>query len=378
MKPYPKRPTSCEIDLSALRSNYKQVKEETAKGCRILAVVKADAYGHGAVQVSKELESMGVDYLGVAILEEALELREAGIKSPMMILSGLFEGQEGAAFDYDLTPVVYTLESAERFNLEAIKRKKCCSIHIKVDTGMGRLGVRADKAVSLLTKVAKMEWIDIEGLATHFSSADEPQKNSTIKQIRLFTSIVEEAEKLGLDIPLKHAANSAGTFHFPQGHFNMVRPGISLYGVSPSCSMKNKGGLKPVMSLKTKVMEIKKLERGETVSYGETYTAKQESTIAVIPVGYADGYRRELSNTAEVVIRGKRAKVAGRICMDMTMIDVTGIDGVKKGDDVYLMGGSYDNAVTACEIADIAGTIAYEVLCGVSQRVPRYYINAQV
>ena len=374
MKPYPKRPTSCQIDLSALRSNYNLVKKETAKECRILAVVKADAYGHGAVQVSKELENMGVGYLGVAILEEAIELRDAGIKSPIMILCGLFEGQEGAAFDYDLTPVVYTLESAERINIEAIKRKKRCNIHIKIDTGMGRLGVRADKAISLLTTIGKMDGIGIEGLATHVSSADDPQKGSTIKQIKLFGSILEEAKKLGFDIPLRHAANSAGTFQFPEGHFNMLRPGISLYGASPSNSMKNKDRLKPVMSLKTKIMELKELKKGETVSYGETYVAKKKSTIAVLPVGYADGYRRELSNTGEVVIRGKRSKIAGRVCMDMTMIDVSDIDGVKKEDDVYLIGGSSDNAVTVCEIAGIAGTISYEILCGISQRVPRVYI----
>jgi alanine racemase len=220
-----------------------------------------------------------------------------------------------------------------------------------------------------------MDGIGIEGLATHFSSADDPEKDSTIKQIKLFGSIVEEAKKLGFDIPLRHAANSAGTFLFPEAHFNMLRPGISLYGASPSSSMKNKDRLKPVMSLKTKVMEIKELKKGETVSYGETYVAKKKSTIAVLPVGYADGYRREMSNTGEVVIRGKRSKIAGRVCMDMTMIDVSGIDGVKKGDDVYLIGGSSDNAVTACEIAGIAGTISYEILCGISQRVPRVYIT---
>jgi len=375
LKSYPKRPTNCQIDLSALRGNYQLVKEETAKECRMLAVVKADAYGHGALRVSRELEDMGVDYLGVAILEEAIELREAGIGSPIIILGGLFEGQEGAAFDHDLTPVVFGPESAERIDTEAGRRNKRCKIHIKIDTGMGRLGVRADKALSLLTKVTKMQGIDIEGLATHFSSADDPQKGSTTRQIKLFASIVEEAEKLGIDIPLKHAANSAGTLRFPEGHFNMVRPGISLYGISPSSSMKNKDRLKPVMSLKTKVMEIKDIEVGETVSYGETYVAKKRSTIAVLPVGYADGYRRELSNAGEAVIRGKRAKVAGRVCMDMTMIDVTGIDGVKKGDDVYLMGGDSHIAVSACEIAEIAGTIPYEILCGISQRVPRVYIS---
>ena len=374
MRPYPKRPTSCQINLGALRSNYQLIKEETAKGCKILAVVKADAYGHGAVQISRELENMGVDYLGVAILEEALELRKAGIKSPIMILTGIFKGQEEALFDYDLTPVVYTLESAERINIEAMKRKKSCAIHIKIDTGMGRLGVGADKAISLLAAVSKMEGIRIEGLATHFSSADDPQKTSTARQIKLFTSIAEEAGRLGIDVPLRHAANSAGIFHFPESHFNMLRPGISLYGISPSSVMKSKDSLKPVMSLRTKVMEIRKIEKGETVSYGETYVAKNKATIAVLPVGYADGYRRELSNIGEVVINGRRAKVAGRVCMDMTMIDITGIDEVKKEDDVYLMGGNFKNAVSAEEIADIAGTIPYEILCGISQRVTRVYI----
>ncbi len=377
MSTYPQRPTLCEIDLQALRNNYCLIKEKAGKERKILAIVKADAYGHGAVEVSKTLETVGVDALGVAILEEALRLRERGIKSPIIILGGITKGQEKALLAADLTAVIFSLSSAERISAEAQRQGKSIKIHIKIDTGMGRLGIQPEEVTAFFMALKQMQGLEVEGILTHFASADFP-KNSpqglyTAQQLRKFETAVKKAEACGFDIPLRHCANSAALFTLPEGLFNMVRPGIMLYGSYPSSSFERMTDLKGVMSLKTKIIDLKEVEKGFRVSYGSTYVAPGRRRIAVLPIGYADGYKRALSGRSEVTVRGQRAAVIGRICMDMTMVDVTGIEGVSVGDTVYLFGGAAKNRVTVDELASIADTIPYELLCGIGQRVPRVY-----
>ncbi|MDH3975459.1 MAG: alanine racemase [Deltaproteobacteria bacterium] len=379
--PYPSRPTVSEVNLAALRNNCKIIRKRTGNKCKLMAIVKADAYGHGAVPVSRALEKEGVDFLGVAILEEAVELRNGGIKAPILILGGLMEGQEGAIFDFDLTPVIFTLDSASRINEEALRRNKTANVHVKIDTGMGRLGINGREVNSFFSALKTMKGLSLEGAATHFSTADcrpgSPEASFTLDQIDKFKKALAQAESLGFHIKLRHASNSAAIFNYDEAFFNMVRPGIMLYGAYPSPDLAKVEGLRGVMSFRTGITEIREIDKGSSVSYGRTFIAERKSRIAVVPVGYADGYRRELSNRGEVLVRGKRAKIAGRVCMDMTMIDVTDIEGVNLGDTVYLFGGEGSNAISVDEVAEITGTIPYEILCGISQRVPRVYIEGE-
>lgn len=381
MKTYPLRPTICEIDLDALRNNFDIIRRQARKDKKILAVVKANAYGHGAIAISRAMEDLKADFLGVAILEEALQLRNAGIRMPILILGGIIEGQEPAIFDSNLIPVVYSLIGAGRIDLEAGKRGVKGKIHVKIDTGMGRIGIKPPETREFFKALRKMQNIEVEGLVTHFASADALLNSEgalyTEKQIKDFLQVIDAIESVGFDIPIKHAANSAAVFHHPSKDFNMVRPGIMLYGAYPSSSFEKIKDLKGVMSLRTKILEIRDMEKGAGISYNSTYITPGRRKIAVIPIGYADGYRRELSNRGEVLVRGRRAKVVGKVCMDMTLIDVTDVKNVRVGDDVYLFGGKGDNIITADEIAELAGTIPYEIFCGISERVPRVYTEKE-
>lgn len=378
MSSYPLRPTVCEIDLKALANNLHVIKQESGKTRKILAVVKADAYGHGAVEVSNVLEKLGVDFLGVAFLDEAIELRHSGIKTPIVILGGLMEGQEKAVIKYDLIPLIFSYHTANNLNDEATAQGVKCKIHLKIDTGMGRVGISHEDVTPFFKSLKKMNAIEIEGIATHLSSADEPddrdQYSYTNLQIDRFKQAIKDAYIAGFDVPLKHAANSAAIFNFPDSLFNMVRPGIMLYGAYPSPSMKSIGNLIPVLKLKTKVMEVREIDEGTRVSYGGTYKALSKRKIAILPVGYADGYRRDLSGNGKVLIKGSKAPVIGRICMDMTIIDVTDIASIQIGDDVVLIGNDKGTVISANDIAEQLETIPYEVLCGISNRVPRTYI----
>ena len=378
MTTYPKRPTVCEINLQALQDNYTLIKNRAGKDRKILAVIKADAYGHGAVEVSKTLEVMGVDALGVAILEEALRLRESGTTSPILILGGIAEGQEKAIISHDLTPIIFSISTADKINDEAKRQGLITKVHVKIDTGMGRLGIQRDDIKAFFESLRNMPNIEVEGVLTHFASADfpsnSPEGDFTRRQTSEFERAIIEIENMGFNIPIKHAANSAAIFNHAEGLFNMVRPGIMLYGGYPTPAFKKIGDLKEVMSFKTKIIDLKDVKKGFRVSYGSTYIAPGKRKIAVLPVGYADGYRRELSGKGEVLIRGQRAPVIGRICMDMTMVDVTGVEDVSLGDDVLLFGGEGKRHVSIEELAEKIGTISYEILCGISQRVPRVYI----
>ena len=378
---YPIRPTACEIDLAAVRNNFSIIRRKAGNGCKIMAVVKADAYGHGATRIAKLLEAENVDFFAVAMLEEALQLRTDGISTPIIILGGIFDGQEGALFDHNLTPLVFSLETVRRIDEEGARRGKKGKVHVKIDTGMGRLGIQPEEVKGFFGEISAMQNIEIEGVATHFSSADfapgSKEAAFTELQIERFKGCIAEIRSLGYEIPLIHAANSAAIFSFPDSTFNLVRPGIMLYGSYPSPLVERVKGLKGAMSLKTKIIDLKDVDKGFSVSYGRTFITSDRRKIAVIPVGYADGYRRELSNKGEALVRGKRARVAGKVCMDMTMLDVTGIEGAQNGDEVYLFGGEGVNAISIDEFAEVVGTIPYEIMCGISQRVPRVYLDTE-
>jgi alanine racemase len=338
-----------------------------------LAVVKADAYGHGAIPVSKKLEELRVDFLGVARVQEGIELRNGGIKKPILVLSGIYQEEVEEVLDYKLTPMVYRLEIAEALSAAAGKRGKKVPVHLKVDTGMGRIGVLAEEAPAFANRVRQFENLEIEGIASHLSTADEGDSAFAAQQLKRFSRTIEEMKRLDIDPPFCHIANSAALVNLPAAHFTLVRPGIMLYGSYPSASLKDKISLRQVMSWKSHIADLKKLPAGYPISYGRTFITQRPSLIAAIPVGYADGYNRLFSNRGEVLIKGMRAPVAGRVCMDWTMADVTDITGVEVGDEVVLMGSQSGQEITPEEMGGWIGTIAYEILCSVGKRVSRIY-----
>jgi alanine racemase len=335
--------------------------------------VKADAYGHGAIPVSKKLDELGADFLGVATVQEGAELRNAGIKTPILVLSGIYQEEIEDVLTYELTPMVYRLEIAEALSATAKKKEKKIPIHIKVDTGMGRIGVLAKEAPAFAKRVRKFENLEIEGIASHFSTADGGNSSFAEEQLQRFTRTLEEMKKVDIDPPFCHIANSAALVNLPAARFTLVRPGIMLYGAYPSPSLKDRVSLRQVMSWKSLVADLKKVPEGSPISYGRTFITQRPSLIAAIPVGYADGYNRLFSNRGEILIKGTRAPVVGRVCMDWTMVDVTDIPGVAVGDKVVLMGSQLGKEITAEELGERIGTISYEILCSVGKRVPRIY-----
>ncbi len=365
--------TTAEVDLEALAYNYRQLRRLASPSVKLLAVVKADAYGHGAIPVAKKLEELSTDFLGVARVEEGIELRNGGITKPVLVLSGVYQEEVAEVLTYQLTPLVYRGDIAEALSAAAGKRGKKIPLHIKVDTGMGRIGVLAEAAVAFADRVRKLGNVEIEGIASHFSTADEGDLAFAEEQLERFSRTIEEMKKLDIDPPFRHIANSAALVNFPASHFNMVRPGIMLYGSYPSPSLKAKVPLRQVMSWKSRIADLKKLPAGYPVGYGRTFITQRPSLIAAIPVGYADGYHRLFSNRGEVLIKGMRAPVVGRVSMDWTMVDVTAITGVEVGDEVVLMGCQSDQEITPEEMGGWMGTISYEILCSIGRRVPRVY-----
>ncbi len=367
------RPTYAEIDLNALQYNFRQVKRRVDEKVKILVAVKANAYGHGILEVSRKLLDLDVDYLGVATTDEAIQLRKAKIIAPILLFSAILPYEIEAVIDYKITLSISSLEIARKLNRAAkIKRRKI-KVHIKIDTGMGRLGIWYKEAIGFITKLTEFKNLEIEGIYTHFASADEEDSSYTFLQIRSFKTLIKDLEKRGIDIPLKHAANSMGLLRFKECHFNLVRPGLIVYGLYPHRDTRRNIRLKAVLSFKTKVVSLKKLTRGRTVSYGRTYVAPEDTVIAILPVGYGDGYSRLLSNKAEVLIRGKRVGVVGTICMDQIIVNVTPIPGVKIGDSAVLIGKQGKGIVEAEELASLSDTISYEVVSCISTRVPRIY-----
>ncbi len=370
--PFSARPTIEEVDLKALEFNYWQIRKRIPKGVKFLAVVKADAYGHGAVPISRNLEKLGVEYLGVAIPEEGVELRKGGVKAPILVLGGIFGEEEDEIFRFRLTPVVFRKDCLESLSREAVRRRRKVKVHLKVDTGMGRLGVPLNLWPDFLKEVKQYPQIEIEGILSHFSMADE-EKDYTHNQWGSFQKAVDMAEEMGITCECLHMANSATATAFPDYSCKLVRPGIMLYGSYPSPLFRDLISLKPVMALKTRIHFLKWVPLGMRISYGGTFTTNRESLIATLPIGYADGYSRRLSNCGEVLIHGKRAPVVGKVCMDLTMVDVTDIPQVSLGDEVILIGKQGKEQITPEEIADKTGSISYEVLCSIGKRVPRRY-----
>jgi len=367
------RPTVAEIDLKSLEFNYQQLQRRIPKGVKVLAVVKADAYGHGAVPISLKLERLGVEYLGVAISDEGVELRRRRVKTPILILGGIYKEDADQVLKYNLTPVVFQKESLRLLTKAAERWQKKVRVHLKVDTGMGRLGVPLDLWPNFLRELRRFPKIEIEGILSHFSMTDGEEEAFTANQWRKFQRAVAIAKEMGISCKYLHMASSAILTAFPSYSGNLVRPGIVLYGSYPSPMSKNLIQLKPVMTLKTHIHFLKWVAPGARISYGGTFVTKRKSLIATLPIGYADGYSRHLSNQGEVLVRGKRAPVVGKVCMDFIMVDVTDIPNVSLGDEVVLMGKQGKDQITAEEIAKKTNSISYEVLCLIGKRVPRVY-----
>ncbi|OIO36529.1 MAG: alanine racemase [Candidatus Omnitrophica bacterium CG1_02_44_16] len=368
------RQTWVEVDLQALASNYRFLKSMLPKGTKVMAAVKANAYGHGIVEVSRKLIECGIDYLGVACIDEALALRKHFAREPILNLGVFLRQDIGTVLKNNITVTVANLNAAKILNAAARSLKKKANVHVKIDTGMGRLGVWHEEAEEFIIALCSLRNLTIEGLYTHFPSADSDEA-FTKSQITAFCVLVNRLQIRGIDIPIKHAANSMAVIGFKDAHFNLVRPGLALYGLHPKDDLLGKIGLKPILSFKTKVVYLKKVASGRSISYGRTYVTDKEAVIATLPVGYGDGYNRHLSNKGHVIIRGVSCPVVGVVCMDQTMVDVSRVKGVKIEDKVVLIGSQGAHKIRVEEIATLCHTIPYEVVCWISPRVPRVYIN---
>jgi len=375
-----RRPTWAEIDLDALSENLRVIRAHVGREQKVMAAVKADAYGHGAVSCARRLETEGLDWFGVALPEEGIELRAAGITRPILCLGGFWEGQQNACLQQNLTPVVYRLDRIESLDRAAHDAGVVADVHVKIDTGMGRLGVSSDDVPQFCDALLRFRHIRVDGLMTHLASADDPnQEDFTKDQLERFSKALKPFRERGFSPSYIHAANSAGAFAYPQARRNMVRPGGTLYGFSRDVLPLNIASppLRPVMSLRSRIMLLKDVGRCQKLGYGCTFETSRASLIATIPIGYDDGYRRALSNRGRVIVRGNFAPVVGRVSMDLTLIDVTDVPGVSLDDQVILIGRDGELAITAEEVAETAGTISYEITCGISSRVPRIYVNQE-
>jgi alanine racemase len=370
------RPTACFIDHDALRANMRQIRAKVGAEVKILCMVKANGYGHGAAAIAQTLTDSGADAFGVATLEEAIEIRQAGVRAPVLVVAGLFPDQVDDLITHALTPVVYDVENLKDFDAEAQRRRAHVGFHLKVDTGMGRLGVLAAEATRWIPELKRLQALKLDGVFSHFSHAESVEGEYTRKQLMIFNDVISQLRAEGLAPPLVHFANSAATITLPAAYFNMVRPGLMLYGVYPSAAMASQIALKPVLSWKTKILQLKKVPSGASISYGQTFVTKRESLIATLPVGYADGYSRLLSNRGQALVAGQRAPIAGRVCMDLTMIDVTDIRNVQQGDEVVLLGRQGAAEISADEMAAWTNTISYEILTSIGARVPRIHYNS--
>ena len=373
------RPTWAEIELDALAHNLSVIRNQIGPEVKIMAAVKANAYGHGAVQCARRLENEGTDWFGVALPEEGEELRDAGITRPILCLGGFWPGQEALCLEKDLTPVAYRLEMVDLLSRAAKKAGVVADVHIKIDTGMGRLGVQVGEIARFCQRLKAFPNIRVEGLMTHLASADDQSREVfTRNQFAKFEEAVRTFHEHGFQPAHIHAANSAGSFAFPS-HGNMVRPGGALYGFRSDVFPANieMPALHPVMSLNSRIMLLKTVSAGERLGYGGTFETKRESLIATVPIGYNDGYSRSLSNRGRVIIRGQFAPVVGRVSMDLTLVDVTDVDDMTMNDRVTLLGKDGNASITAEDIAEIAGTISYEITCGISDRVPRVYLHCR-
>lgn len=366
------RPTWVELDLEAIAQNCETLVRQAGEGTEVMVVLKADAYGHGAVRIAHTVLAHGARWLGVACLNEAVALRQAGIEAPILVLGYLPLWQARPALLHDVTCAVFSIEMAQALSAAAQDLRTTARVHLKVDTGMGRLGLFPQDVLPFLQEAGQLPGVAWEGIFTHFSVADDPAEDAyTAGQIDRFRALLAQLEGAGFSFPLVHAANSAALFRFPKARFNLVRPGISLYGLAPSAQTPLPPGFRPALRFKTVVGQVKTFPPGSSISYGRTYLTPEEQRIAVLPVGYADGFRRGPRHWGEVLIRGQRAPIVGRVCMDYTMVDVSAIAGVRPGDEAVLIGRQGQEEITVEEVAERLGTINYEVVSQILARVPR-------
>ena len=365
------------MDLDALAHNMREIRRLAEKDALVTAVIKADGYGHGAKKIAQTLLDNGADRFAIAVLDEGIELRNAGFGVHILILGFTDKERAEEIVSFNLEQAVYSWELAEAISKAAVKQNKTAKIHIKVDTGMGRIGLKTDRdSVQLIKKISQLPNIVIEGIFTHFAVADALDKAYTEEQYAKFTWICKELERENVRINVKHCGNSATIIDLPEMHLNMVRAGIILYGLKPSDEvMLDRIELKQVMSLKVRISHVKEIEAGQSVSYGRRFIAEKKSKIASLPIGYADGYTRMLSGKAEALVKGRRVPVVGRICMDQCMVDVTGIEDVKVGDEAVLFGKHGEGFIHIDELAEKLDTINYEIVCMISRRVPRVYVK---
>ena len=363
------------INLDAIRSNVKLLKGHINKATKLMVIVKANAYGHGAAEVSKALDSM-VDAYGVAIIEEAIELRKVGITKPILILGYTPKEQFDLVVSYDIIQTIYQYEMAEEMSKEAIKQGKTAKIHIKLDTGMSRLGFSAsDESINSIKKISTLKGIKIDGLFSHFAKADDADKESVEQQINRFEEFGSLLRQEGIDIPNCHISNSAGMIEYPEAEYDMVRCGIVIYGIYPSDQIDQSSiRLIPALEIKSHVIYIKEIPAGTGISYGSTFITQRKTKLATIPVGYADGYSRNMSNIGKVIIRGQYAPIIGRVCMDYFMVDITDISDVKQGEVVTLLGSDGDSTISVETLAEWSHSFPYEMVCTVGKRIPRIYI----
>jgi len=366
------RPTWAEIDLKAIGFNFRRIKDLVGQKIRTMAVVKANAYGHGLVEASRAVVKEGVDYLGVATVDEALNLRTNNLKDPILVLGSILPEEVRVALKNNITLTLSNSELFKAIEKEAQSKKIKAKVHVKIDTGMGRIGIWHKDALSFIEKISNSKLIELEGLYTHFSIAARDRVFTT-SQIESFESLIETLEEKNIKIPYKHAANSIATINFRRSHLNLIRPGLIIYGMYPKRGFERFIKLKPAFSLKTKIVYLKKAPPGRSISYGRTYITQKYTKVATLPIGYADGYGRILSNKAQVLIKGERAPVIGKVTMDQTMIDVGHIKNVKIGDEVVLIGKQGNERIRVERLARLAGTIPYEIVCSITDRVPRVY-----
>lgn len=370
-----------EISLSSLEHNYHVLRAMLPAGCRFLGIVKANAYGNGAIPVARKLEALGAEYLAVACVDEAADLRQAGVKTPILILGSTPADYADELLELDLTQTVFDLETGRALSEAALRAGKTLKIHVKLDTGMSRLGFLCDEchmdvSVAQVAELCALPGLNHEGVFTHFSDSDGCEEY-TMLQLTRFIDALQKLSDKGVSFPIRHCANSGAVLKYPCTHLDMVRPGVALYGhyPDPSCEGLDGPGLLPVMELKSRISTVRSLPAGTVVSYGRTFTLKRDSCLAVLPVGYADGLHRQCSSQMDVLVHGHRAPIVGRVCMDMCMADVTDIPGVKAGDVATVYGSDGGEYLPVEETASAAGTIQYELLCAISERVPRVYLE---
>jgi alanine racemase len=369
------RPTWAAISLEALKENYSEIKRNLTAGTQLMAVIKANAYGHGAVECARALETIGADWFGVALIEEGIELRKAGISRPVFCLGGFWQGQAATVVESGLTPALFRIDSAQELNTIAGEAGRTLDYHLKVDTGMGRLGVPVSELREFARRLQEFKNIRLDGVLTHFADADSDGGNYTARQVSDFEVALRILNDLGYSPYWKHAANSAGIHAHSDSHFNLARAGATLYGLTRDVLARRPDpfALSPVMSLHSKIIMLKSVPEGTPLGYGRSFITKRASRIATIPIGYADGLRRGLSNNGQVIVCGRLAPIVGRVSMDLTIVDVTDIPEAEIGSEVVLIGAQGSSRIMAEDMAERIGTISYEIVTGIGSRVPRIY-----